>query len=281
MNRHKKLSAGQKKRTPLFPSLHTSYFIKKEARNIVLKNDNRLRFGVMTLLSFGVVTLILSVCLSAFYIFKKYPFPTLSPSSGALLFYTFLFCVMLVGTFMLYALFSGCVLFAYGEEKEKSSVGTALYAFCTKKAFGKVFGEYLLYLISNAVISAFPIFCVMFALDNKKFDITAVIIYTVFILTYLYLLCIINGVFIILSCTGGKRRFTAAVSLFKGHICEFIFLNIRLIPTRLMSAASLGVLHLTHTAPLVYASYACFASYAEDVGKYGKILPKGTYKDEQ
>ena len=84
-----------------------------------------------------------------------------------------------------------------------------------------------------------------------------------------------------MSCIDGDGRLLRAVSLFKGHICEFIFLNIRLVPSVLVSVLSLGVLHVLHTSPLVYASYACFASYADDVGKYGKILPKGTYTNEQ
>ena len=281
MNYKKKLSAGQKRHTPLFPSLHTSYFLKQEAKHVISKNENRFRIGAVTLILYAVPTLVFSICFCAICFFKKYPFSTLTPSAGKLLLYTFLFCVILLGGFMCYALFSGSLLFAYGEEKDKSTLSAVLYAFCTKRAFRKVFGEYSLYLILNVLISVFPIFCVTFTLGNKKIDIAAGIICTVFILTYLYLLCIINGVFVILSCTSSDRRFTRSVSLFKGHICEFIFLNIRLIPSFILSVLSLGVLHVTHTSPLIYASYACFASYAEDVGKYGKILPKGTYTNEQ
>ncbi len=281
MNYNKKLSAGQKRHTLLLPSLHTSYFFKQEAKHVISKNENRFRLGAITVILCAVPTLVLSVCLCAVYFFKKYPFSTLTPSAGKLLLCTFLFCVTLLGSFICYALFSGSLLFAYGEEKDKSMLSAVLYAFCTKRSFGKVFGEYVIYLILNAIISVFPIFCVTFTLSNEKIDITSVIICTVFILTYLYLLCIINGVFVIMSCMGENRCFARAVSLFKGHICEFIFLNIRLIPSFVLSVLSLGVLHITHTSPLVYASYACFASYAEDVGKYGKILPKGTYTNEQ
>ena len=281
MNYKKKISAGQKRRTPLLPSLHTSYFFKQEAKHVISKNENRFRMGAVTLIICAVPTLVLSVCFCTICFFKQYPFSTLTPSAGKLLLCTFLFCVTLSGSFICYALFSGSLLFAYGEEKDKSTLSAVLYAFCTKRTLGKVFGEYLIYLILNSIISVFPIFCVTFNAANEKNDITSIIIYTVFILTYLYLLCIINGVFVIMSCMSENRRFVRAVSLFKGHICEFIFLNIRLIPSFALSVLSLGVLHVTHTSPLVYASYACFASYAEDVGKYGKILPKGTYTNEQ
>lgn len=280
MNFQKRSSAGQKRRTPFFPSLHTSYFIKQEAKYLVSKNENRLYSGFCTLLIFGVLSLVFCICATSFYFLEKYGLPTLTHSSQKLLFYTFSFCVLFFGFFICFALFCGLLRFAYNDEKERGEKNV-LFAFYNKKAFGKVFSEYLMYLLSNVVISAFPIFCVMFTRANAKFDIASGIICTVFILTYLYLLCIINGVFVIMSCIDGDGRLLRAVSLFKGHICEFIFLNIRLVPSVLVSVMSLGVLHVLHTSPLVYASYACFASYADDVGKYGKILPKGTYTNEQ
>ena len=281
MHQKKRLSAGQKKHTPLFPSLHTSYFLKQEAKFIISKNENRFRFGICTLLMCSVPILALAVCFGTFYFFNEYGLYGLTLSSQKLLFCTFAFCVLFSGAFMSFALYCGALRLAYTETKENCSLGVILYAVSTKKAFGKAFGEYLLFLISNTVISVFPVFCVMLWLENEKFDVTLGIIYTVCILTYLYLLCIINGVFVILSCLDGKKRIQRAVSLLKGHICEFIFLNIRLFPCAVFSVLSLGVLYLTHTAPLVYASYACFASYAEDVGAYGKILPKGIDTDEQ
>ena len=140
MNFQKRSSAGQKRRTPFFPSLHTSYFIKQEAKYLVSKNENRLYSGFCTLLIFGVLSLVFFICAASFYFLEKYGLPTLTHSSQKLLFYTFSFCVLFFGFFICFALFCGLLRFAYNDEKERGEKNV-LFAFYSKKAFGKVFLE--------------------------------------------------------------------------------------------------------------------------------------------
>lgn len=274
-------SAGQKRRTPLIPSLHTSYFFKQEAKHLIAKGENRFKLGLFTLMRCSVLSLAFTVCACAYRFHRRLGISTLEDNAEKLLLFTFFACVSFICLFLYRALFCGAVLFAYKQERQNDPHTTALSYIESKDAFSSAFGEYLLFIIANAIIFVFPSMCIALYRTNEKFDAITVIIYAIFILTYLYLLCIINGITAVLPCINGKKRISSAIMLLKGHICEFIFLNIRLLPSLMLSVLSLGVLHLTHTAPMICASYACFVSYAEDVGAYSKLLPKGIDTNER
>ncbi len=277
MNFERKISAGQKRHTPLFPPLHTSFFLKKEAVHLFSKC--RFTLGLCTFLSFAVLSVSFTIVLFALYFRENFGLATLTKASENMLLYTFICCVLFICFFVVFALFSGGVRFAYLCEKETK--GDILYALTDRYTLGKTLCYYIVFLFSNALNFIFPVFCIAVYEKNGKFDTDTAIICTVCILTYLYLLCIINSVFAILCCLNGEKRISRAFLLLRGHICEFIFLNIRLIPSVLLSVLSCGILHLTHTMPLIYASYACFASFAEDTELYKKLLPKGNDKYEQ
>ena len=277
MNIERKISAGQKRHTPLFPSLHTSYFLKKEA--VYLFSEYRMCLGLCTFLSFAVISVCFTLTVFAFYFKESIGLSTLTNASENILFYTFAGCISFLCLFVLFALFSGGVRSAYLCSKGiKCDI---LYAFENGQMLEETFCRYIVFLILNAICLIFPVLGMTVYEKNGKFDADTVIICTVCILTYLYLLCIISSVFAIMCCLNGEKRTSRAFSLLKGHVCEFIFLNIRLIPSVLLSVISCGVLHMTHTMPLIYASYACFASFAEDTEEYKKLLPKGNDKDEQ
>lgn len=286
MNCKRTASVGQKRRTCIFSSFHTSSFFVHEGKNILCKKDAHFRFCICSLLSAFTAAFAVLLMLSAVFLYKYSAFPTLSDRSARTLTAVFAVIICFFTSFFRYALRCGRSHLAVQLEKnEVPNTDAVLYRLSSLESFKKCFMEYLLYLLSNALICPFLVLSFAVYKTSTKNDAETVIICSILILTYLYFLCIINGVYIFLPHLQNDesiiKRLKYAVILTRGNVCRFIFLNIRLIPYAVTSVLSLGVLHIFYNSALISSSYASFVSFVFDVEKYKNELLKGNDINEQ
>ena len=270
MNTNNSSSAGQKRRTSAFLPLHTSLFFIREAKHLLSKRDALFRLCICSVFSVFCISFGILLTIASIFFYRSSGFPTLTEKANGILFTVFTACIWFCVLFFCYVLKNVQTYLAL--QIEKNDEKPFFRHFVTSSNIKKCFFEYLSFLISNIIICPFLILAYAVYKANAKINVETMVICGILILTYLYLLCIIKGVYIFLPHVQNEentfKRIKCAVSLLCGNVCRFIFLNLRLLPYVIISAVSFGILHVFYTSPLISSSYASFISFVYDVQKY-------------
>ncbi len=270
MNTNNSSSAGQKRRISVFLPLHTSSFFISEAKHLISKRDALFRLCVCSVFSLFCISFGILMTAASIFFYTSSGFPTLTEKANGILLTVFTVCILFCVLFFCYVLKNVQTELALQlDRKEEKSFFEHLL---TPSSIKKYFFEYISFLISNIIICPFLILAYAVYKTSAKINVETMVICGILILTYLYLLCIIKGVYIILShIQDEKNVFTGlkrAASLLYGNVCRFIFLNLRLLPYIIISVLSVGILHVFYTSPLISSSYASFISFVYDARKY-------------
>ncbi len=270
MNTSNSSTAGQKRHTSAFLPLHTSSFFISEAKHLISKRDAFFRLCICSVFSVFCISFGILLTIASIFFYRSSGFPTLTEKANGILFTVFTACIWFCVLFFCYVLKNIQTDLALQSERkvEKSLFDHSLTPSTVKKRFY----EYLSFLISNIIICPFLILAYAVYKANAKINVETMVICGILILTYLYLLCIIKGVYIFLPHVQNNentfKRMKCAASLLCGNVCRLIFLNLRLLPYVIISAMSFGILHVFYTSPLISSSYASFVSFVYDARKY-------------
>ena len=258
----KTLSVGQKKKTCGALCVASSSFHIYEGK--------RMMYGGKTL-----PLCIYSVCCLVFFLFpiavscilyrmaEQYSFSLLNTKSELLL--TVSFCTILTFSclFLSYAFYTKALIYAFSLQNSQTPSVPVL---CKEKAeFRKLFLSYSVTAISYLIPFLLCLLSLSVFAEAEEFSTVIGIICAVMILTSLYLLCIISCVMNVYHCTGSLQY---ALRSIRGHICEYIFLSIRLIPCRLLSLLSLGVLVPFYSMPYAMLCYGSYVSFLRSSQNY-------------
>ena len=256
------LSVGQKKKTCRALCLASSSFHIYEGKRIM--------YSVKTL-----PLCIYSACCLIFFLFPtavsfilyrmadQHAFSLLNTQSARLLLTSFCTILTFFCLFLSHVFYTKALIYALFLQDSQAENMSALYT--GKTDFRKLLLSYII-----TVISYIPPFLLcalslsVFA-EAEEFSTVIGIICTIMILTSLYLLCIINCVMSIYRCTDSLQY---ALRSIRGHVCEYIFLNVRLIPCRLLSLLSLGVLIPFYSMPYTMLCYSSYISFLRSSQNY-------------